>query len=323
MAHMGIYLTMKWMRLRPPAITFSSGALPLEIIDNILEYNAGTEWSDLLVCKYWYCTLIKRRVRSVRLSTSMILRMPGLSEDFFDVLKHSTTHLNLSLYRTTAGSSLNPMQAAPTSNSRRPFPSQELNSALKHLLSRLASFHILHSFTLCNHLETEASWGVISMDTFEYFLICLSACRLEYVRIDMPGAPLENRCQLLSLLGVPKGPHVCDIIAQNFPDPRELHLRMRELCPSVFRPYNIVSRLEKLVIHLDLEPEPWHEMDLDDSVVDCRYAEGFGEYLVRAIQPAARTFNGSNPCIKSLELMYRAGRYGQKDRKVKKYRITT
>lgn len=309
-----------WIRFQPPAIIFTSGGLPLEILDKILRNNTDPAWTDLLVCKYWYSSLIKRRVHSLHISTTMALGISELSKAFLDVLCCSTMHLNVRLHGAMANR--HEVETFCISNPRRASPSNKVNDALRRLAGLLPSFHSLESFTLCNYLETEASWGVIWLSTFEHLLVGLSACRLQYVRLDMPGAPLENRLQLLYWPEVPKRSHVCDIIAQHFPDTRVFHLRMRELCPDVFKLNRSASRLEKLVVHLELEPAPWQELDLDGCVVDCRHSERLGECLAYELQPAAITFYGLAPRIQPLEFTYPINWNDQKERKIKKHQIT-
>jgi hypothetical protein len=105
---------------------------------------------------------------------------------------------------------------------------------------------------------------------------------LEYVKIDIPGADLENRLQLYEPC-VDK-PHVCKIICKHFPQSRHLHLRMREICSDLLQFKNCCRPLlETLVIDLNLEPNPLHQLDMDSHVVGCRYSEQFGWSLLNVL----------------------------------------
>jgi hypothetical protein len=107
------------------------------------------------------------------------------------------------------------------------------------------------------------------------------------VRIDLPGADLENRLQLYEPWN--KKPHVCEIISNNFPQSRHVYLRMRQICSGILQFKNCCQPLlENLVIDLDLEPNPRHQLDMDSCVVDCRCNERFGWNLLDVLLSDAR-----------------------------------
>jgi hypothetical protein len=100
--------------------------------------------------------------------------------------------------------------------------------------------------------------------------------------------------------------HGCDLIRFNFPDTKIFKLRMREICPDLFKTYEVYPRLEQMIISLDLEPESWKDFDEDTCAVDCEDYEILGEELVGRLKPSALSFFSSlsTPNLTSLELRY-------------------
>lgn len=153
-------------------------------------------------------------------------------------------------------------------------------------------------------MEVEDFCQGISGETFENILSNLSARALDYVHIDMPGAPLDNRLQSLSQTGFLK-PHYCDSIRRNFPDTRVFRLRIRELCPEIFKIHKVLPRLERFEVRLDFEPEDWQELALDASVLDCSYMERFGRDVFNSLEPNATALYLSSltPKIHTFEIV--------------------
>ncbi|KAL3478495.1 hypothetical protein BJX99DRAFT_256392 [Aspergillus californicus] len=298
--------------------------LPCELMDMILDYVEPTlpyplvneHWYTLLV--KWYTLLVKSRVRHLQLSTRMVLNLSTLSSRFLIVINNHTRHISIDL-RVPDRFSITQLPSWPV---LRDNPVLEaLNCALRKWAALIRSFRALESFSLDNQLDTEVCWTAVNSATFESLLSSISVHQLRFVRINMPGAPRENRAQLYQL--EQSNPHACDMINRNFPNTGTFVLRMREICPDIFNTSAKVARLEKFIIRLDLEPDRCQELDLDASVVDCRHGERLGEDLVSAITHKAISFcrSSATPSLRELQFICWIGQDLEVPRRLQSYTI--
>ncbi|GFF98069.1 hypothetical protein IFM53868_09623 [Aspergillus udagawae] len=241
----------------------------------------------------------------------MLLQFSKLSNNFLDMTRMYTRHIRLRLLDTSAPTSeRRSTDSLPISQRHNAIFKSELNKAIRWLAAMLPLYDNLESFFLGNYLEPK-SWTIISPETFETILASLAVYPLDYVQIDMPGAPRENR-QLLGHSMI-SDTHGCDIIRRNFPNTRVFHLRMRTVCPTVLDFYRKRPRLEIFKMALQLEPVKPPGIDLDVSVVSCRHGELLGRELVAALEPAAISLfsSGQTPYIRSLEFTLPVFRNGK------------
>jgi hypothetical protein len=244
---------------------------------------------------------MKRRLESLELSANMLLQFSKLSNNFLDMMRMYTRHIRLRLLDTSAPKpERRSTDSLPVSQRHDAIFKSKLNKAIRRLAAMLPLCDNLESFFLGNYLEPK-SWTIISPETFETILASLAVCPLDYVQIDMPGAPRENR----ELLGrsMISDTHGCDIIRRNFPNTRVFHLRMGTVCPTLLDLYRKRPRLEIFKMALQLEPVNPPEIDLDVSVVSCRHGELLGRELVAVLEPAVISMfsSGQTPYIQSLE----------------------
>lgn len=260
-----------------------------EILDNIFRY-VDVSPLQLLICRTWYHPIRRRLLEDVRLSPSALFRIPILSDKFMEPLYSYTRSVTIILSCPDLTNTECKTDRASTVEHLVPYSDAwvyGINCALIELAQKIRLFRRLQSFTFCNLLEIGTSWNVIRISTFETILSSLSNHKLEFVRIDLPGADLENRLQLYEPWN--KKPHVCEIIANNFPQSRHVYLRMRQICSGILQFKNCCQPLlESLVIDLDLEPNPRHQLDMDSCVVDCRCNERFGWILLDVLLSDAR-----------------------------------
>jgi hypothetical protein len=247
--------------------------LPPEILDNIFEY-VRVSPQLLLVCRNWYYPIRRRLFNNIKLSSTTLFQIPMLSDEFMEPLFSCTHSISIIL----------DSQELAKTNCQFPEPYSEawvygINTALIHFAWRLQSFQRLQSFIFGNYLEIETSWNVIWVSTFINILSGLSNHDLDFVKIDMPGADLENRLQLYAPWA--NKPHGCEILSENFPRSRHVHVRMREICSELFSFGNTCRpRLEMLVVDLNLETNSRHQLDQDNYVTDCQFAERFAQSLL-------------------------------------------
>jgi hypothetical protein len=185
----------------------------------------------------------------------------------------------------------------------------ELNNSLRYLADKLPSFHVLKSFQFCNNAERGNSWSAVSPQTAEQILSSISSLPLEYVKINMPGAPFESRSRMF-YLGL-HDPHSCDLIRLHFPDTEVFHLCIREICPDVLAFAQKRPRLKKILIDLKLEHEDWQELDVDANVIDCRHNENMGKSLADSLEEAVMSCSSTlAPNLRSFELIYPVSKDG-------------
>jgi hypothetical protein len=255
-----------------------------EILDNIFRH-VNVSPQQLLICRSWYHPIRRRFLEDVQLSPSALFRIPLLSDRFMEPLYSYTRSVTIILSSPGRGNPEYKRDRASTVEHLVPYSDAwvyGVNTALIELAWKIRFFRRLRSFVFCNFLETGTSWNVIHVSTFESILSSLSSHNLEFVKIDIPGADLENRLRLYEPW-VDK-PHVCEIICKYFPQSRHVYLRMREICSDLLQ-FKSCCRplLEILVIDLNLTPNPPNELVMDSYVVDCQYNERFGISLLNVL----------------------------------------
>ncbi|KIM92522.1 hypothetical protein OIDMADRAFT_62500 [Oidiodendron maius Zn] len=260
-----------------------------EVLDNIFQY-IDVRPQQLLICRSWYHPIRRRLLRYIRLSPSTLFRIPILSDEFLELLYSYTRSIRIILNYSNLEYQESRRDYSNTFT--HPVPYSEawvygINAALIELAQKIQYFRGLRSFTFCNFLEIESSWNIIYASTFENILSGLSNLHLEFVKIDFPGAELENRLQIYDSW-VDK-PHVCEIIAKNFPQSRRFDLRLREICSDLLQfKYTCRPLLETFIIDLNLEPNTRYQLDMDSFVLDCRFSERFGRSLLNVLVSDAR-----------------------------------
>jgi len=263
--------------------TIMAAFLASEILNNIFRY-VDVSPQQLLICRSWYHPIHRRLLEDIQLSPSALLRMPLLSDKFAGLLCRYTCSVSIILNYQNVAHRGRKRYCTDTFD-KVPVPYSDawvygINAALTELARRLPLFRRLRSYTFCNFLEIETSWNIIHVSTFETIIASLSNHSLDFVKIDMPGADLENRLQLYAPWD--DKPHGCEIISKYFPQTRHLHLRMREICSDVLQfEYSNQTLLETFVIDLNLEPNTLHQLEQDSFVTDCSFSERFGERLLQ------------------------------------------
>jgi hypothetical protein len=216
----------------------------------------------------------------------MALSIFSLSWRFIRVMQRYTKDVIITLGKwTTAGSALG------RDTKEADFPIEGLNYSLQYVGALLSSFEALEAFSFADYIESGSSCTVVQLETFEYMLSCLARLSLKTVHLDFPGAPRENRSRMH--FADYCDPHICESLAQSFPDTEILHLRLQTICPRLFEPAQSLVRLRQITIHLSLEKAKWQELDIDACSVDCRLPERLGRPLFETLQPAAENLNAS------------------------------
>jgi hypothetical protein len=211
--------------------TFSTSfnSLPCEIVDMILHYVVPSMQS-LLVCKYWYSVSLKRQMHTIQLSARMVIGFPFLSQLTLAVMVRHTRKLSILLERQYSPSEL------PATRRKSPhstISTLKLNNSLRYIADRIPTFESLRFFGFYNYIECEYSWNTVFADTFEYLLKKLAIHPCDHVTIDYPGAIFETRSRMHGFKS--SEAHGCDLLRFNFPDVKNLHLRMRETLSSIFQ----------------------------------------------------------------------------------------
>ena len=263
--------------------------LPPEIVDSIFRY-VDVSPEQLLICRNWYYPIRRCLLEHIRLSPSALLKIPIISDKFVELLCKYTISVSIILHSPDVARQERKGDDSDAFELLLPYSEAwiyGINTALIQLASKIQCFQRLRSFIFCNLLEIGTSWNVIHVSTFEAILSSLSNHDLEFMKIDFPGADLENRLQVYGHW-VNKT-HVCEIISKHFPRSRHLHLRMREICSDLLHiKSNNRSLLETFVIDLNLEPNMRYPLEMDHYVLDCRCSERFGRTLMNVLVSDAR-----------------------------------
>lgn len=258
-------------------------SLSPELLDSIFHY-VDVSPQQLLICRSWYRPICRRLLRDIQMSSSTLFRIPLLSAEYMELL-----------YRYTHSVSIILVYPEHTGTYEHPMPYSlawlyGINAALIELASKIVDFQRLQTFTFCNFLEVETSWHAIHMSTFESILSGLSSHNLEFVKIDFPGAELENRIQLNQHRF--RRSHLCETISRHFPQARHVYLRTREICADLLQfKYICQPLLETFTINLDLETSTRHELDIDRYVLDCEFNECFGRNLLNVLVSKAENLS--------------------------------
>lgn len=173
-----------------PEVTMAWSTLPCEIQDMVLAYTEPTTWS-LTVWKYWYSRVVVHCVRHLDLSVRMVLNHSCPSSNYWAATSQIAA-MTLSLLK------------------------EQLNNAICSIMAKTLTFLALQRFSFSNYLEGNKSWFIVTAETFQYAVESLSKRPLKHFRIDLPGAPFESRTHMNGQEY--SGPHVCEIISQNFPE---------------------------------------------------------------------------------------------------------
>lgn len=266
-----------------------------EMIDNIFRY-VNVSPQHLLIYRNWYLPIRRRLLQDIQLSTLALLRMPLLSDEYVELLCSCTRSINITLSISFIAEPWSTRFQSPTYENLVPYSDRwvyGVNVALVEMARRLPHFRALRSFIFCNFLDIDTSWSIINESTFESILSSLSNHCLDFVKLDMPGADLENRLQIYQPWVYM--PHGCEMISKNFPQSRHLHLRMRRVCSKLLLfDYSCQPLLETLVIELNLDHNSSHELEQDSYVMDCRFSESFGLSLLKVLASAASKLSHSS-----------------------------
>lgn len=283
-----------------------AAALPREILD-IIFANFDIESCHLRICKGWYGAAQAALLRKVRLSCRALFRLPILYTELRDLVARHTQYLEIVLE--SIGQDDKALEREETSfylNESSDAYAYGLNLSLLQLAQILPSLQRLNSFIICNWIETESSWSTIRYETFSAIFIALSKLRLQYVKIDLPGAPLETRNQIYD--PCESKPHCCELIRTYFPNTRHFYLRMRRICPHVLEaPGPLQDRLETFVINLTLDENHLQELDIDKHVSHCQEFETISSSLLGSMANPAQIFTRTLAMInfRKLQFVYR------------------
>ena len=275
--------------MRPLSIcdnTTMALSLPPEILDNIFQL-VDISPKQLLICRAWYPSVRRRFLEDIRLSPAALLRIPILSDQYMELLYSHTRSVSIML---SDRNSAHIRRNYATPEHLMPYSGAwiyGINIALTELATKIRMFRRLRLFAFCNHLEVGSSWNVVKISTFEKVLSGVSSQYLEFVKIDFPGAELENRLQIYD--SWTDKPHACEIISRHFPRSRHVYIRMREICSHLLKfEYTYRPMLETYIIDLSFETHACHELDMDRHVLNCQFTERFGLDLMKVLALDAR-----------------------------------